>query len=271
MKEIKRYLDNRIGDYSFCFEDLSSSYVYAHDENVVMTAAGCMKLPIAIALLKSIENNHISLRDNVNISDEDMVYGHGIIHEFGAREYSVEELMIAMLIQSDNTAANKIIETLGIISINETIKEMGLKNTLLNRKTIDKRINKGNVENLSTSADLSKCWRILSNGGFLNKDNSHKLINILKRQQIKDKIPFYMPEDIKFNVASKSGDLKGIENDTALITTTKGNFTFTIMSRNLPNNIYGAVTITRIGKMVWDMIANDFYYDEVDVTSDFIL
>lgn len=271
MKEIKRYLDNRIGDYSFCFEDLSSNYVYAQNENVVMTAAGCMKLPIAIALLKSVENNHISLKDKINICDEDMVYGHGIIHEFGEREYSIGELMIAMLIQSDNTAANKIIDTLGMSRINDTIEDMGLRNTILNRKTIDKRQKNGNVENISSSADLSKCWRMLNNGDFLDKENSYKLVNILKRQQIKNKIPFYMPENIKYNIASKSGDLEGIENDTALITTTKGKFTFTIMSKNLPNNIYGAVTITRIGKMVWDIIENNFYYDELDITSDFIL
>jgi len=271
MKEIKRYLDNRLGDYSFCFEDLSSNYVYAHNENVVMTAAGCMKLPIAIALLKCVENNSISLIDKVSISDVDMVYGTGIIHEFGEREYSIEELMIAMLIQSDNTATNKIIDTLGITNINESIKDMGLRNTQLNRKTTDERQIKGDIENLSTSADLSKCWRILYAGDFLNKENSYKLINILKRQQIKNKIPFYMPENIKYNIANKSGDLEGVENDTALITTPKGNFTFTIMSKNLPNNIYGTVTITRIGKMVRDIIANHFYYHELDITSDFIL
>ena len=37
--------------------------------------------------------------------------------------------MVIMLIQSDNTAANKIIDILGMEQINEDIKLMGPKNT----------------------------------------------------------------------------------------------------------------------------------------------
>ena len=40
--------------------------------------------------------------------------------------------MVIMLIQSDNTAANKIIDLVGMEQINEDIVAMGLKNTKLN-------------------------------------------------------------------------------------------------------------------------------------------
>ncbi len=52
-------------------------------------------------------------------------YGTGIIHEFGEREYTVFELLVAMLIQSDNTAANKIIDIVSMDRINEDIKKYG--------------------------------------------------------------------------------------------------------------------------------------------------
>ena len=55
MKEIKKYLESRIGDYSFFFEDLKSGYTYGYNENVQMVAAGCMKLPIAVSLIKAVE------------------------------------------------------------------------------------------------------------------------------------------------------------------------------------------------------------------------
>ena len=45
MKEIKKYLESRIGTYGFFFEDLKSGYIYGYNENVQMVAAGCMKLP----------------------------------------------------------------------------------------------------------------------------------------------------------------------------------------------------------------------------------
>ena len=53
MNCIKKYLETRVGNYSFYFEDLRSGYSYGYNENVSMTAAGCMKLPIAISLIKA--------------------------------------------------------------------------------------------------------------------------------------------------------------------------------------------------------------------------
>jgi beta-lactamase class A len=258
MKEIKRYLDGRMGEFSLYFEDLDCGYVYGHNENVRMTSAGCIKLPIAIALMKEVEKGNIDLCSKIKVTDRDMVYGTGIIHEFAEREYSISELMVAMLIQSDNTAANKIIDILGMDRINALIREMGLENTALNRKTMDERAGKRDVENISSSHDLSSCWKMLYKSAYLSKDNSIMLIDTLKRQQIKNKIAFYIPEDNKHNIASKSGDLESVENDTALITVPKGTFVFTIMSKNLPNSVYGVVTIARAGKMVWDIINNNW-------------
>lgn len=258
MKEIKRYLDSRMGEYSFYFEDLECGYIYGHNENVKMISAGCIKLPIAIALLKEVENNTINMDDKIKITEEDMVYGNGIIHEFGEREYSISELMVAMLIQSDNTAMNKIIDVVGMDRINSLIKEMRLNNTTLNRKSMYGSLGKREVENITSSLDLSRCWKILHDASYLNGKNSSLIIDILKRQQIKNKIAFYMPDSVKQNIASKSGDLDTVENDTALMMVPKGSFVFTVMSKDLPNSVYGMVTLSRIGKMMWDIINNNW-------------
>ena len=55
MKEIKKYLESRIGKYAFFFEDLKSGFCYGYNENVYMTAAGCMKLPIAVSVIKQLK------------------------------------------------------------------------------------------------------------------------------------------------------------------------------------------------------------------------
>ena len=210
MKEIKKYLESRIGKYSFFFEDLKSGYVYGYNENVSMTAAGCMKLPIAVSLIKAVEDKKVDFMDKIKIQTSDKVYGTGIIHEFNEREYTVFELMVIMLIQSDNTAANKIIDIVGMEQINEDIIAMGLKNTRLNRKTNDERTDITDIENITTAYDLSKIWKHLSNGTFLSKDNGQMLIDILRRQQIKNKLALYIPDDLKIEISSKTGDKNGV-------------------------------------------------------------
>ncbi|WP_297435656.1 serine hydrolase [uncultured Clostridium sp.] len=253
MQEIEDYLDTRIGDYSFHFEDLRSGYVFGYNENVKMTAAGCMKLPIAIALIKEEEEKRISFLDKIKIEKEDKVYGNGIIHEFNDREYTIFELLVAMLIQSDNTAANKIIDIVGMGKINETIGILGLKNTTLNRKTNDERT-PVEIENIISSRDLCIIWKVLHQATFLNRENSTMLIDILARQQKKNKLALYIPDDLKFDISSKSGDKKGIENDTEFIKINKGEFTFAVMSSNIPNSVYGTMTLAKVGKMMWDNI-----------------
>ena len=200
-KAIKKYLESRIGKYSFFFEDLKSGYVYGYNENVSMTAAGCMKLPIAVSLIKAVEDKKIDFMDKIKIETSDKVYGTGIIHEFNEREYTVFELMVIMLIQSDNTAANKIIDILGMQQINEDIIAMGLKNTRLNRKTNDERTAITDVENITTAYDL---------------------------------------------------------NDTEYLELPKGKFAFTVLSQDIPNSVYGTVSLAKCGKMMWDGVMNNW-------------
>lgn len=256
MKEIKKYLESRIGKYSFFFEDLKSGYVYGYNENVSMTAAGCMKLPIAVSLIKHVESTEVDFLDKIKIQTSDKVYGTGIIHEFNEREYTVFELLVIMLIQSDNTAANKIIDIVGIEQINEDIVSMGLKNTKLNRKTNDERTQMADIENITTAYDLSLIWKHLANGTFLTKENGQMLIDILRRQQIKNKLALYIPDDLKLEISSKTGDKKGVENDTAYLELPHGRFVFTVMSNGIPNSVYGTVSLAKCGKMMWDNITN---------------
>ena len=48
----------------------------------------------------------------------------------------------------------------------------------------------------------------------------------------------------------------GIKNDNVLIHTNKGDFTFTVMSSDIPNSVYGTITLAKTGKMIWDNIMN---------------
>ena len=257
MKEIKRYLESRIGNYGFYFEDLTSGFIYGYNEHKQMTAAGCMKMFIAASLVKAVEEKKVDFMDKILIKRDERVYGTGIIHEFNEREYTVFELLVAMLIQSDNTAANKIIDIIGMDRINSDIKEMNLKNTFLNRKTRDERNSIDSVENITSAYDLARLWRILYKGEFLEKDDGIMIIDILRKQQIKNKMSLYVPDDFKIEISSKTGDKKGVENDTELIQLDKGSFSATILSNGVPNSVYGIVTLAKSGKMVLDnIIAN---------------
>jgi beta-lactamase class A len=257
MKEIKRYFESKEGKYSFYFEDLKSGYTYGFNEDVEMIAAGCIKLPIAIALLREVEQKTISLEDVVKINDEDKVFGlFGIIHEFSEKEYTIKELLMAMLIQSDSTAAGKIIDIIGMDNLNKSIQRMGLESTRVIKYPSDVKL-KDEEENITTSYDLSKCFKLLHNKLVLTEEHSNLILNALKRHQLSTRIPFYFPRELQLKTANKIGTLESVENDTALLNLPKGNFVLTVMSSDLPTNVYGITTIYRAGKMVLDIIDKD--------------
>ena len=73
MKEIKRYLETRIGKYSFFFEDLESGFTYGYNEHEEMTAAGCMKLPIAVSVTQAVEDGKIDFLTKIPIEKDDKI------------------------------------------------------------------------------------------------------------------------------------------------------------------------------------------------------
>ena len=247
MKEVRLYLENRIGNYSFYFEDLKSGFIYGYNEHEKMTSAGCMKLPVSMAIMKKIEDKELNLSDMVVIEEEDKMSGSGILKELDSRKYSIEELLKLMLIESDNTATQKLISMIGFDELKDRFKEIGLKDTIMNDMP-------GSVINYTTSYDLSYCWKSLKNHNYLSKEHSKMIINILKSEQILKKTAFYINGNIKNKIANKPGDAFRVQNDTALIELQKGDFIFSIMSADIPNSVYGIVSLAKSGKMIWDGI-----------------
>jgi len=253
MKELKRYLDSRIGEFSFYFEDLKSGYTYGFHHKKQMDAAESIMLPIAIALMKEVEDKSLSLEDKVTIGDDEKYDSYcGIMKYLNSREFTLNELLIAITVQSDLTAANKIIEILGFEKINMHLKSMGLKNTVINSKLGE------NGNNLSTAYELSKCFSLLYREEYLNKKNSKLLIELLTNSQFRNKIPFYLPIDSWSSIANKAGHKENVEIDSSLLNIKKGDFVFTVMTKNLPSNVYGITIISRLAKMMWDIIDSNW-------------
>lgn len=251
MKDIKKYLDEeREGKYAFYFGDLDGEYVYKYNEEQQITSAGCMKLMVAMSVLKKVEEGNFSLDELILVSDKDKKEGNGILREFIERSYTIKELIIAMLTIGDNTASSKLMDLLGRSEINGTFKDMGLEKTYLSETP-------GSKENKTTAKDMAQIINLLYHASYLSKENSDFVIELL-RGRIKSKIAFYLDYPLRQKFASKTGDAEGIENEVALINTDKGNFVFSIMSEDLPNSVYGMMSLAKSGMMMWDRIQNNW-------------
>lgn len=256
MKDIKKYLDEeREGSYSFYFEDLDGSYTYAYNHQVQKTSAGTMKLMLAVVFLKKVEEDLFSLDELVAIKETDKRPGSGILADFIERPYTIRELIVSMLIIGDNTATYKLMQLLGVKQINQMFQELGLKNTVMSDEP-------GVEGNLTTAEDMALVLKALYHHTYLNDTNSDFIIDLIRRR-VKSKIRLYLPARYQYQIASKTGDAPGIENEMAIINTEAGNFIFTIMASDLPNSVYGQISLAKAGMMLHKAIEEDWNPDGV--------
>lgn len=77
------------------------------------------KLPIAIAVLQEVEAGRLRLAQPVQLQEADKIDGSGnVVWQPSGTRYRVDELLKRMLMESDNTAANMLIRTIGEDALN---------------------------------------------------------------------------------------------------------------------------------------------------------
>ena len=110
----------------------------AIDSAARRTAASLIKLAVLAAAIEAAAVGALSLDERVTVTEEDIVGGAGDIQAKGAgATYTVDELLHAMIAQSDNTAANLIIGKLGMEAVNAECTRLHLKQTELQRLMMD--------------------------------------------------------------------------------------------------------------------------------------
>ena len=123
-----------------------------------------------------------------------------------------------MIILSDNYATNILIDKLGIDNINKTIKEIGLKNTVLNRKMFDSDKAALGLENYISAGDIAYLLEKMYNKELIDEKSSEEMINILKNQRLNSKVPFFLQSiKPKVNIAHKTGEDTNITHDVGIV------------------------------------------------------
>ncbi|HWR05298.1 serine hydrolase [Sporomusa sp.] len=221
----------------------------------VFPAASMIKIPIMIEVMRQAALGIISLDDTIEINSQLQTGGAGILKELrSGLRMTVRELVTLMIILSDNTATNVLIDLAGMSSINTTITGLGLRSTVLRRKMMDFAAAKAGQENHTSAADLACLFSGLASGSFPMPPHYNALmLDILKRQQVRDKLPFYLPEDIV--IAHKTGTLPGAEHDAGILFVPGGPYIICILTAELTANYEGLQLVASIGKTIYDYIS----------------
>lgn len=233
--------------------DLSDNQEWGYKADARRPAASVVKIPILIELLARAQAGDLSLEERMRLDGASKVGGAGVLLELHeGLELTLRDLGILMIVVSDNTASNMLIDRLGMDAVNRRMEAIGMTESVLGRKfMIDP--NALHAKNFTTARDMATCLARLQRGELLDEAMTAEAVEILKRQQYREKIPLLLPEDVM--VAHKTGEISGTRHDVAIVLLERRPYVLACLTWDLKDVLAGDRSIARFSRLVYEHMA----------------
>jgi len=248
--ELKEIIEKCDEDISMLVKNLSSDEILLnYNGEKIYPSASIIKIPIMIEALSKADDLQIPLLSKIKIKDSDKV-DFSIITEQNLTQCTVLELITWMIIDSDNTATNVLIDLLAMDKINERINSLAMKDTKLQRKMMDFEAIKEGKNNYTSLKDMLVVMEGLYRGKIINKEVSKRAIDIMKNQRDNSMLKRYITENVV--VANKTGELDNLNNDVGIFYTKRADYFIGIFVHKAQNNQKAHEIIGKLSKKVYD-------------------
>lgn len=260
--QLRSISDSLDGILGVAIKDLSSGKTFFLNENEVFPQASSIKITILLEVLKQAEEGRLKLDEFINLTPEVKVGGGPILAFLGnpSLRISIKDLCILMIVLSDNTATNILIDRVGMKAINERLISLGLTQTKLRRKMMDLKAAEEGRENISTPLEmmtlLEKVWK----GSVLSPASRQEFFNILALPK-DSPLQQAVPEGIV--VADKPGELEAVRCDSGMVFLKKHPYLICVMTTYLSPEADGNAVIRKIGRLVFN------HFDRLERSSEY--
>jgi beta-lactamase class A len=190
--------------------DLSSGERWSVNEALVFAQGSAIKIPLLIELFRRADAGEVTLTERKTLTAADRTGGSSLLQHFsdGGSAFSLHDLAVPMIVQSDNTATNMLIDVVGMERVNRTMASLGFPQTKLQRKMIQPAASARGEENVSTAREavdlmvrLARCDLPLTPASCTEV---RRLLELPKGGEFRQPIPAAV------RVAWKPGGLEGV-------------------------------------------------------------
>jgi len=222
-------------------------------------AASVIKVPIMAEVFRQAEEGKFRLDQRLKLTAEDQVGGSGILQALSpGLELPILDLVTLMIIVSDNTATNMLLDLVGLDQVNSYMTALGLKNTVVyNKLMVIPAERKG--MNTVTPWDMTRLLELMALGKVVSHRACQRMIGIMKKQQYNDLIPALFPANDgkigslpRWQVAHKTGFISGVRNDVGIVFLPGQEYVISILSKELADDRQGIRTVAEISRAVYD-------------------
>jgi beta-lactamase class A len=214
-------------------------------------SASVIKVPILVALHGEAEAGRLSWEERVTLAEAARVPGSGVLRELHAGiELTLEDMARLMIVVSDNTATNVLIDRIGTESVNRLMASLGYATTRLGRRMYDFAARDRGLENRCAAGEMTDLLVRLERRELISAAASEAMLAVMKRQAYVSKIPRLLPAAT--SVANKTGEITGVSHDVGIVYAPGGPIALSVLTEGARNRVAAEDAIGRIARAIYD-------------------
>ena len=219
-------------------------------------SASVIKLFIMQVLLEEIKAGRLSWQETITMMAEDQVGGTGNLQaaEPGT-SYSLEELALEMLIRSDNTATNLIIERLGGLSaVQAKIQSLGYQDTRLQRLMMDQVAIAEGRENFTSAREVGQLLAKLYQHKLVGQEQDQIFLDYLAQQTDRQGLVALLPQGVISYNKTGTNSAQGLQHDAAIVQVSNQSAYVLVVLQEGPGDGDLLKPLQEIGQQVYELM-----------------
>lgn len=244
--------ERKITRIGVCAKNFKTGETILINADKLFPTASIIKIPILVELFFQISEGKLQRDSLIPYADEDKVQGSGVLQHFNdAGQIKIIDAATLMIILSDNTATNLILDCFGrehdekLDAVNKRMESIGLHNTKILNKVFSFTTKKNSPEarkyglGFTTPIDMVLLLEKIAKGQIVNREISDEMLRIMKNQQDETMLRRLLPiEEGKVVVANKTGASDHFRGDVGLVFTQKCDYAVAIFCDELTDTSY---------------------------------
>jgi beta-lactamase class A len=245
LEEARKEIEDYKGVAGLYVKDLEEDSGYGIRPDEQFFAASTIKIPIMVAVYRKVDEGELEFSQEVEIQEEDWAAGAGWLQwEKAGTKQTVGDLLLLMITQSDNVAANALVRTVGGADhVNEVARSMGAEDTVLYQKVSSERGAVPALDNRSTPRDMATMMQQIAEG----KAASEK--------SYENRLDWWLDEGLPPGVdaANKAGWLYRVYDEVGIVENDDRRYVIAILSKHGTADVYqGQDLIKNLSSAVWE-------------------
>jgi len=241
---IQPLVDAHEGDVTVAIKNLKTGESYEHHADKPMPTASLIKFPLMIAAYQSMADGKLKPDQMITLKESDKVPGSGILteHFSAGAQISLRDAIHLMIVYSDNTATNLVIDQVGLEPVAKLTEALGCPETKLNSKVFKRdtsifpeRSKKYGLGS-TTAAEMLTLLEKLHAGELVSKQSSQEMLNHLYACDDKLKFRRYLP---RAKIAHKSGSVNATRCEAGVIDGSSGPIALCVMTNDNKDQSWG--------------------------------